>query len=245
MLVTPWLVGAALRADAEGPAVWLGEVSLQVFWLVAYLVFQAASTWLKAAPVKRPRYRTPVIAYGILAAAQGLGTLVALGPGALGWVPGFVPLLAVAWWLAWRRRERSLLGGVVTVAAASLLGLVARHPVPHVPDAATLVAVAACFGYFAGTVLYVKTMIRERGKPAWLAASVGFHAAATVVCLAGLMAGGVASLAPLAAFFAATTVRALAMPLLARRVPISPKTVGFAEIGFTAALVLACLVPSL
>ena len=88
MLVTPWLVGAALRADAEGPAVWLGEVSLLVFWLVAYLVFQAASTWLKAAPVKRPRYRTPVIAYGILAAAQGLGPWWPWGPARWGGYPG-------------------------------------------------------------------------------------------------------------------------------------------------------------
>ena len=154
---------------------------------------------------------------------------MALGPGALGWVPGFVPLLAVAWWLAWRRRERSLLGGVVTVAAASLLGLVARHPVPHVPDAVTLVAVAACFGYFAGTVLYVKTMIRERGDERfhWLSALA--HGAATVA---------MTWLSPwLVLVFALLTIRAAVMPAFR----VSPKAVGIGEIIATVAVAATAL----
>lgn len=242
MLVTPWLLGAALRARAGEPA-WPAELALLAFWIAAYLTFQAGSAWLKAAPAKRHSYVSPVLTYGAVAGALGVLALWLLGPAALWWTPLFLPLLSVALWFAWRRKERALLGGVVTVAAAALLGLVARHPAPALPDAVTALAVGASFVYFTGTVLYVKTMIRERNKPVWLGVSIGYHAVAAMACLIGWALGGPVLLPWLALFFAACTARAAWLPMLARRRPVAPKTVGFLEIGVTVALVAACLLP--
>ncbi len=242
MLITPWLLGAALRARSGQPE-WVAEIALLAFWLAAYLVFQAASTWLKAAPVRRGSYVAPVLTYGGVAAALGVFTWWLLGVRAAWWVPAFVPLLAYAWWLAWRRRERSLAGGVVTVAAAALMGLVARYLVPQVPDAEAVAVVLACFAYFTGTVLYVKTMIRERGRPVWLWASVGFHAAATLGFVVAWLVGGPRCLPWVALVLAGCTVRALAVPWFGRRRVVTPQAIGLAEVAVTLALVLACLLP--
>ncbi len=241
MLVAPWLVGATLRARAGGPA-WGAELALLAFWVAGYLTFQAASGWLKAAPSRRAGYGRPVLAYGAVATVLGVVALVLLGPGTLWWVPWFLPLLAVALRMAATRRERSLLGGVATVAAASLLGLVARYPQPQPPDPVTAAAVGACFAYFLGTVLYVKTMIRERGEPRYLALSLGYHAAVALLAAAGWAAGGPAVLAPLAGLFAAATLRSWLMPRLGERRPVKPLHVGLVEIGFSVALVAVCLV---
>ena len=243
MLITPWLLGAVLRARAGEPA-WFAEVALLAFWIAAYLVFQALSVWLKAAPVKRPSYVTPVVTYATVAGALGGVALLALGLEALWWAPAFVPLLTVALVLAWQRRERALLGGVVTVGAACLLGLVARHPTPRVPDAVTAVAIGAAFAYFVGTVVYVKTMIRERGKRGWVVGSVAYHALAALIALAGWVAGVPTSLPWLALLFAAATVRAVVLPRVAQRRTITPLVVGLIEIAFTLGLVVACLVPA-
>ncbi|HOB05195.1 MAG TPA: YwiC-like family protein [Propionibacteriaceae bacterium] len=242
MLVTPWLLGSVLAARS-GEVDWAANAALLTFWIAAYLLFQAASTWLKAAPRRRSSYALPVQVYGAVAGALGALALWLLGVGALAWVPLFLPLLGVALWLAWRRRERSLLGGVVTIAAACLLGLVARHPQPALPDATTTVAVAAAFAYFTGTILYVKTILRERGKRGWLVASVGFHAAATLVAGGGAWMGGGAVLVWLTGFFAVCTARAVLVPWLATRHPVTAKAIGMAEIGVTIGLVAVCLLP--
>lgn len=64
------------------------------------------------------------------------------------------------------------------------MAVVARHPdaaelLAH-PDAAAAGAAAGAFAYFFGTVLYVKTLIRERGNRAYLIASVAWHGLATL-----------------------------------------------------------------
>ena len=127
--------------------------------------------------------------------------------------------------------------GVLTVAAASLMTLVARHPdagqlLAH-PDAAAAGAAVGAFAYFFGTVLYVKTLIRERGNRAYLVASVGWHAVATLVAAAGASTG--VARPWWALFFAATTVRAWVVPHL-RSLP-TPKQAGFGEIALCVALV--------
>jgi hypothetical protein len=60
--------------------------------------------------------------------------------------------------------------------------------------------------YYLGTLLYVKTMIRERGSQAYVVASVAFHA---------LAAGTLASVSWwLAAVFSVLTLRAALAPRL-------------------------------
>ncbi|MEI2713015.1 MAG: hypothetical protein V9G04_06890 [Nocardioides sp.] len=86
------------------------------------------------------------------------------------------------------------------------------------------------FLYFAGTVFYVKSAIRERENPRILALSVAFHALSTVL---------VATLSwPLAAVFALLTVRAWAVP--PRR--WSPRALGIGEIVSTVVVAVVSLV---
>ncbi|MFI5669116.1 hypothetical protein [Streptomyces sp. NPDC051704] len=98
------------------------------------------------------------------------------------------------------------------------------------PVAAARRPALACLPYFAGTVPYVKTMIRERNSRAYRRGSVAYHAAALAAA---------ACLSPrLAIPFAAYLARAAVLPGRALRPPV----VGAVEIACSAAL-LATLVP--
>lgn len=222
MLVVPVVVGA-LHAGAR----WW-HLLLLVTWLVAYLAFYATGLWLRAR--RKVRYRPPVVAYTAVTAALGVATLVA-EPALLRWAVVYAPLLAASLWFSWRRDDRSLTNDLLTVAAACLMAVVAHTPVTSgsltgwgwLPGGAApgawLVA-GVLFAYFAGTVFYVKTMIRERGNRTMSVTSIAYHGAATV-------AVGLAS--PwLAGLFALLTVRAVVVP---RAWPgATPRTIGYGEI---------------
>ncbi|HEX6870739.1 MAG TPA: hypothetical protein VF163_06550, partial [Micromonosporaceae bacterium] len=79
-------------------------------------------------------------------------------------------------------------------------------------------AFAACTGYFLGTTLYVKTMIRERDNPRYRYWSIAYHAGLLVLALWLNLA-----YAMLAAWL---LVRAALLP--GRR--LAPKHVGLVEI---------------
>lgn len=239
MLVIPCLGAIVLRVDENEFASYL--LPLLPCWLLGYFTFFAASAWLKSPPGRRAAYRPALLTCAAGSTVAGLLTLTLAGPGILGWAPPFVALLATALWLAARRRERALLGGAVTVAAACLITLVARFdsPIalveawPGLSAQAAIGLAVVLFGYFFGTVLYVKTMIRQRGRPAWVAVSIGWHAvSAAVMLISGQPVWG--------AFFLLATVRAALLPLLARRRPISPKVVGWLEAGLSL-LAVGCI----
>lgn len=244
MLILPFVVGVVLRARAGDLQAYL--VPLFAFWMLGYFTFHAVSQWLKAPPKRRPALVRPSVVYAASATVAGLTTLALAGWPILGWAPLYLPLLLPALWLASRRQERATLGGALTVAAASLMTLVARftsptelgHPLDDPATAAALAATVGLFAYFFGTVLYVKTNIRERGSRGYLAASVLWHAGATALALAGTLLTGLAWWWP--AFFALTTVRAAVVP---RLTPAwTPKRIGFLEVGFSSAALLGVLV---
>lgn len=226
MLAVPAVVGATLLVRDAG---WHAAVApVLAGWFVGYFAFHATSLWLKSR--RKPRYRTPVLVYGAATAALAVAAL-ALAPRLAVWALAFVPLLAVALAEAARRRDRSMTSGAVTVVAACLL----------VPVLATLGAGpravvapwAACTCYFLGTVLVVKTMIRERGSRGWLAASIAWH----VACAAAFW-----DHPALAAFFAVGAARAAALPRLAARGRrITPMQVGLVEIVLSVALAVVLL----
>jgi hypothetical protein len=103
------------------------------------------------------------------------------------------------------------------------------------PDAvvrATLVAA----GYLVGTVLVVRSVIRERGNRGFVALSVGFHGAFLAVTLIALPW-------PYAVCAAGLLVRAIALPLVERRRagtsrPLRPVQVGIVEIVASTVLVI-------
>ncbi|AKT50467.1 hypothetical protein ADJ73_02515 [Arsenicicoccus sp. oral taxon 190] len=266
MLVVPAVVGTTLLVRDHGWR-WVALPVLGVT-LVGYLALNAVTLWLKAR--RKPRYLPPVRAYAATGALLGLGVL-ATGPGLAGWLLVAAPLLAVALWLASQRRDRALLSGVVTVAAACLLtpvlwsaGLPARAPlgalsavadvargagaVPAQRFGVVVFATIVELAYFVGTVVYVKTMIRERGQRSWWRASIGYHAAATAALVAAAWSGipaGVSGVARwgLAVVLGLATARAWLMPVLGplRGRRITPLQVGLLEIGFSVAVLVGLL----
>ena len=179
MLALPLVVGAV----HAGVRWW--HLLLAAAWALGYLAFHAAGLWLRAHG--RSRYFPPVRAYGLLAVLVG-GAAIAAEPGVLVWAPLYAVLLAVSLALSWHREDRSLTNGLVTVLATSVMALVAQAP--GSPDPVAWWIAGALAAYFAGTVLYVKTMIRERGNRPVYVASVVFHVLAAAAVTVGAVAVG-------------------------------------------------------
>ncbi|WP_353707342.1 YwiC-like family protein [Cellulosimicrobium sp. ES-005] len=238
MLLLPFVVGTIRGIQDTGfrPV----TVALGALWLVGYLAYFAAGLWLKSR--RRPRYRRPMLTYAATTAALGLVVLL-LDPALALWAPVFLPFLALGLWASAQRTERSVAAGGAMTVAASLMTVVAYAacrspgaPVLAVPGVVWFVA-ALLLAYLFGTVLYVKTMIRERGVRSYVVGSVAYHAAVTV-------AAGVVAVVHdpswwwATAFLAAATVRAATLPGR----PLSPRAVGIGEIVATVLLLVVALV---
>lgn len=220
MLASPLLVGIL----AGGPA-WV-DLPLTAFWFVGYFAFFATALWLKAG--RRARWLPPVRVYG--AASVALGVVVAgMRPDLLRWAPLFVVPLGVGLWAAAHRRERDLLAGLATVVGSSAMTVVAFDAGSSGSlDRGWLLALVQLL-YFAGTVFYVKSAIRERDNRAFLALSVAFHAVSTLALV---------PVSPwLVAVFAVLTARAALLP--PRR--LTPKILGLGEIGATVLVAVVSL----
>ena len=237
MLIVPFAVGAL---DA-GPS-WR-HLPLLFAWLVGYFAFFAAGLWLRSRGKRR--YWPPVRTYGVLTVVFGLVVIV-VQPDVLHWAVVFLPLLAFSLWCSWRRADRSLLNDGVTVLAACLMTVVAagfgeRLGEPGTPGLAglawlpgadqgrTWVLAGLLLAYFAGTVLYVKTMIRDRGHVGRYRLSVMYHVA---VCVPASVASPW-----LGALFVVLALRAAVVP---KRWPgLTAATIGVGEI--VASLTLATM----
>jgi len=239
MLVVPWLLGFSAVLRTGGSVV--SSLLLLVTWLVGYFPFFALSQWLRSR--MKPRFLPAVRTYAITAGVLGLG-LMLLRPEWLSWGIVFAPLVALALRLSWRRRDRSLVSGVCTVAATSLLPMVMMSDGlwPWMIRSETVGVSLVCFAYFFGTVLYVKTIIRKRGSLAWVAVSVAWH----LLCVGASFAlPEVLPRALLASFFGLMAARAWVVPWLGplRGRNFSAKAVGIGEFGATV-LLLAVLLTS-
>ena len=243
ILVVPVLVGMVERARAGGLPGWTWP--LVVCWLVGYFAFFAAGLWLKSPARRRGAYVRPLLTYGAISAGCGLVALVWRGGSLAWWLPVFAPIVAATSWLTAHRRDRDLLSGVLTVTASALMLPVLRWTSP---DAALAHLVGwdgldtvLIWAYFVGTVLYVKTMIRERGHRSWWLASIGWHAAWLV---AGVAVAAVTARPWWAVTLALALGRAVVVPWLAtaRGRRISPGQIGVAEIALVALVVVSALV---
>lgn len=246
MLVVPFGVGTILGwRDGLLP---LHLLPMFTTWMLGYFAFHAASGWLKSPPARRRRWLPALTTYALATLATGLMTVWLAGPVVAWWLAVFAPPLVFALWLASRREERHLAGGLLTTLLASLMVLVARFPDPiamltdpALPPAALLTA--ATFGYFGGTVLHVKALIRHRGQLAWRNASIGWHAAWTIAAAGLAMAGTANRVWPI--FFLITTLRAWLLPTIAERRQLRPRVIGIIEIVLSATLLaLVGLVPA-
>lgn len=232
MLFLPFLVGHTLRVQ-DGRGTWLAA-PLLLLWLLGYFAFNALSLWLKSG--HQDRYLLPVKVYGAICVCLG-ALLLWRQPGLVGWIMLYVPLLGIGLWRAALRDDTSLIARWVSVLAACLICAVtfsdgfmsfvqslASHQDAYTRTARSTLVLS---GYFLGTVLYVKTMIREKGEAGYIAASIGFHAFLTILAI--LYIYGLGWIIPV--FFLVTTVRASLMPWLtiSQGRKITPKQVGIVE----------------
>jgi hypothetical protein len=233
MLLLPVLLGVA----ASRPSPW--HLALAGAALVGYLASASLQAWSRAR--RPPAYRAPILAYGAVFA--GLGLVLAGGfPVLLLSLAVIVPTAAVVLGGARPGTRRDLANSLVQVVQALVLvpasAVVSGAFEPDRVLAYTLVA----GGYLFGTVLVVRSVLRERGNERFALVSVGFH-----VALAALAAVTV----PLAyaAVAAGLAARAAALPVLQRRSalgprPLRPIHVGMVEIVASSAVaVVSFLVP--
>jgi hypothetical protein len=222
MLAVPWLTGvltAGFRwAHLPLLGAWLSG------YLLSYFLFQAVKT-------RRPgRVRAQLYVYGVPTVLLG-GLVLALRPQVLWYAPAYALLLAVNARYAAGRNERALVNDLASVAQSCLLVFVCAT-VAGLPPGRVLAPFLAVTAYFAGTVLYVKTMIRERGSTRFYRASVAYH----------LVVLGVAAYfrAPVAVLFALLAARAYAFP----KRQLTPKQVGILESVACVLLIVAVTVPA-
>jgi len=235
MLVVPSLVGTRL-AHSLGTLGW-ATAALIATWLVGYFAFGALSGWLKARPARRPRWQPALFTYSAAAAALGLLTVALAGPTALSWLVAFIPLVLVALIATARHRERSLASGLATVAAACLMLPVVAAPSPTALTGSPLVPLvagltAAMFGYFGGTVLHVKSLIRGRTQRRWAIASLFWHLIALVI--AGMLVGVAGWAWPL--LFTVALARAIVLLVLNQSRRLPTMAIGVVELVLSALL---------
>ncbi|MFD9412621.1 YwiC-like family protein [Streptomyces sp. NPDC059989] len=222
MLAVPFLAGTLLS-----PRPGWAHAALFAAWLLGYAAVFHAQQWLRLRGRglrSAGRHARPALVFGAAFAASGI-PLAMLHPWLCGAALLAAPFVAVNTYYARTGRERALTNGLAAVVPACGMLLVAARLGGLSPAAAWPPALA-CLLYFAGTVPYVKTMIRERNSRAYRAGSVAYHAAALA---------GAACLSPwLAVPFAAYLTRAAALPGRGLRVPL----VGATELACSAALLL-------
>ncbi|MDO5049131.1 MAG: YwiC-like family protein [Actinomycetaceae bacterium] len=214
---------------------------LALAWVGGFLLFGVFEKYLKSR--FRVRYRPAVITYGAVTAAFGLPLLV-LAPHLLWWALIYVPLVGYWAYNAWSRHERALSSRISTIISSVLIAPLATNvpnPEPWFSGATKPLAwlFAALLGvYFALTVPYVKTLIRERGQQSWLIGSITAHAIAVIAACVLAFNGWVSWLHAIVWF--GLLVRAIAMPLGAQRrgKPWRPGVIGPLEIAISFAVLL-------
>ena len=217
MLVTPVVVGSLL--GTLRPL----HLLLLVTWLAAY----CANFYLSLAMKTRrwSKYRPQLMVYGG-AAAVGAVPLLNVEP-QLWWIAAVAgPTFLLNAYLVRERNERSWLNDLAGIVLAFAVGFGAFHAGYDGADRAVVEHAWRAIGivslYSAGTVFYVKTMIRERGSALWMRVSVGFHFGllAVVLLMHYWWLVGVA---------AAALLRSIVVP----RLEWTPKRIGMVEIVFT------------
>jgi hypothetical protein len=233
MLAVPLLLGIA----ATAPSPW--HLLLGIAALAGYLGAATTQAWLRAR--RRPSYIPSLAVYGSLFAVAGLIVLVAFPALALSAVV-VLPAGALVIGGARPGTHRDLVNSLAQTAIALVLVPAAAYVSGawemEVVVGATLVAA----GYLVGTVLVVRSVIRERGNRGFVAFSVGFHAAFLIVAMVALPW-------PYAACAAGLLARAIALPLVERRRagtsrPLRPVQVGIVEmVASTVLVIVAFAVP--
>ena len=264
MLVLPPMVGWVV-----GGFSWVNLLFLPAWW-GAYLTYWSWSQWLRTRSARRRALiLMPLLVYTGWTALLALITLLA-APYLVQWAVPLAPLFAIAVHQVWRGHKRSLLSGLSTTAAASLmaavtyclavrgaggfLGLAGTNGLPGASPNGALtgwqwmwLVTGLTAAYFCGTVPYIKSMIRERFNYRLLAGEVAAHAVMAAVTI-WLASGGYLPWAH-AVLWVVLAVRSLVMPLWqwnlvrTRHRPLRPGTMGLVEVVMCVAFLLTVATP--
>jgi hypothetical protein len=230
MLVLPLLVGiSASRFD-----IW--QVVLAGAAASGYLASATAQMWRRA---RNPqRYRLPFLGFGGPFAALSLA-LAASHPALLLTLLVLLPAATITVLLSRPGRPRGIGEGLAQVAQALVLVPATAYLAGPLDDSRVALSTLVAGLYLAGTILVVRSVIRERGNVRFVALSVGYHAIAVIWAVVLLPA-------PYTVLFAVLAARALVLPLFERRLadtagPLRPIHVGIVEMLASACLVGLCL----
>jgi YwiC-like protein len=231
MLAVPLLMGVA----ASEPDAW--QIVLAVAAVAGYLASATAQAWLRAR--RRPSFVPSLIAYGSVAGLAGLA-LVVTHPALLLSAVVLVPATLLVLTGARPGTPRDLVNSFAQTAIALVLLPSAAYVSGDFDAPIVARSLIVAGGYLAGSVLMVRSVLRERGNPRYLWVSIGFHAAMVAVFAA--VAGWV-----YAAYGLGLLARAAALPVLERRRagtsrPLRPIQVGVVEIVASTVLVVLAFV---
>ena len=219
MLLLPLLLGVA----ASTPDPW--QLVVGATALTAYLASVTAQTWSRNR--RQAAYLPPLEVYGGIAAILGGLLLLAFPALALAAIV-VVPTGIIVFRGAQPGTRRDLANSLAQVAQALVLVPVTAW-VSGTWDLERVIAyTCVAAGYQLGSVLVVRSVLRERGNRAFATLSIGFHV--LLVVLASLFLP-----LPYALVAAGLAVRAAALPLAQRRMatgprPMRPIHVGIVEI---------------
>ena len=178
MLLVPFALGTF-----TGTPAWR-SLLLLIAWLAAYLTSYFTLRWWKTRRLRHRglRYRRPAIAYGTVFSLSAAG-LVLLDPWLLIAALAVVPFEAIAVTASLRGRERSVAAGIASATAASLMAPVAYRFADGDDRSVAGALLIVSWLALAGSVLHVKSTIRERDNPRFRTASIAFHFLALIVAL--------------------------------------------------------------
>jgi hypothetical protein len=225
MLLVPFVLGTF-----TGTPAW-PSLLLLTAWLTAYLTTYFSLRWWKTRRLQHHglRYRRPAIGYGAIFALSSVG-LVGLEPWLAVAALAFVPFESIAVALSLRGRERSVVAGVASATAASLMAPVSYYVANGSERSLAIALLIVSWLALTGSVLHVKSTIRKRDDLRYRMASIAFHSGALVITI---------MIEPLLALpFGFLLIRAVVVPRHGWR----PARIGAVEIVGSLLVVTATLV---
>jgi hypothetical protein len=234
MLAVPLLLGVA----ASRPDPW--QLVLAAAAVAGYLASATWQAWMRAR--RRPSFLLSLRVYGGAFVVLAAVLVVAHPPVALAAVV-VVPAAAFALLGARPGARREFGDTLAQVAEALVLTPVAAYVSGTVDPPTVAVYTAISAAYLVATVLVVRSVLRERGNTAFAVGSIAYHAA--------LIAAAAIWLPPAYAVVAGgLTARAIALPVIQRRLagtakPLRPVQVGAVEaVAALAVVIVAFIVPA-
>lgn len=227
MLLLPVLLGVA----ASRPNAW--HLVLAGAALAGYLASTTLQTWSRTR--RPPAYRAPLVVYGTAFATLGLLLVIAF-PALLAILVVVGPTSLIVFRGAQPGTRRDLVNSLTQVVQALVLVPAAAWVSGEFDPPRVLAFTLVAAGYLFGTVLMVRSVLRERSNWAFAAGSAAYHGALALVATVTL---------PVAypILGAALAGRAVALPVLQRRLaagprPLRPIHVGIVEIVSSIAVVV-------